>query len=447
VSAADADVWEGMNCLRIRCAGAYVVKPMVPVENSNPYWLGGLVVTKDSSGRDRLLANYSKIEPPLASAARGLVEFDDDEKVFEIIREDTPEIVFSSSGHVFNLVDEDIEYIYYFGATLMRARNDYQTLINRAAYESFTCLKEGSRFECNEDLIERDADGKLVYSWKKDTSPVGNDEQKELVKEGLINADKRWIQFFDAESGDEVVRHGSCTYWNPYRQRWVMVLSQLFGTSCLGELWYAEADTPLGPWAYATKILTHDTYSFYNPVQHPHFAKENGRKIFFEGTYTKQFSGNEIGTPRYDYNQIMYMLELDDARLFLPVPIYRTADPNHMYLPGNRIPKEITDREVAFLAPDRQMEETIPVYRILDDNSGQLRLTTEDSERTGSIAFYALPLGTGDAPVTTEILYEIADKQGVSYATESALGDANVMTKTPVCVVWKNPTSFNPYRQ
>ena len=40
--------------------------------------------------------------------------------------------------------------------------------------------------------------------------------------------------------------------------------------------------------------------------------------IFFEGTYTHTFSGNAQMTPRYDYNQIMYKLDLSDPRLAAP---------------------------------------------------------------------------------------------------------------------------------
>lgn len=64
-------------------------------------------------------------------------------------------------------------------------------------------------------------------------------------------------------------------------------------------------------------------YTFYNPVQHPFFDQEGGRLIYFEGTYSDTFSGSRVKTPRYDYNQIMYRLALDDPRLFLPVPVYR----------------------------------------------------------------------------------------------------------------------------
>ena len=81
-------------------------------------------------------------------------------------------------------------------------------------------------------------------------------------------------------------------YWNAYRKRWVMIVAQAFGgPSFLGETWYAEADTPLGPWVYARKIVTHERYSFYNPKQHPFFDEKGGQVIYFEGTYTATFSG------------------------------------------------------------------------------------------------------------------------------------------------------------
>jgi hypothetical protein len=55
--------------------------------------------------------------------------------------------------------------------------------------------------------------------------------------------------------------------------------------------------------------------TFYNPVQHPSFDEDGGRIIYFEGTYANTFSGNDQQTPGYDYNQIMYRLDLSDPRL------------------------------------------------------------------------------------------------------------------------------------
>jgi hypothetical protein len=96
-----------------------------------------------------------------------------------------------------------------------------------------------------------------------------------------------------------------------------MIFQQVDGTSHLGEIWYAEADLPEGPWLYARKILTHDRYTFYNPAYHNFFDEDKGRIIYFEGTYTDSFSGAAFPTPRYNYNQIMYRLDLSDPRLQL----------------------------------------------------------------------------------------------------------------------------------
>ncbi len=47
----------------------------------------------------------------------------------------------------------------------------------------------------------------------------------------------------------------------------------------------------------------------------PFFDQEGGRLIYFEGTFTKTFSRTKVGVPRYDYNTIMYRLDLADKRL------------------------------------------------------------------------------------------------------------------------------------
>jgi hypothetical protein len=48
-------------------------------------------------------------------------------------------------------------------------------------------------------------------------------------------------------------------------------------------------------------------------VQHPFL--DSGRHIYLEGTYTNDFSGNQHRTPRYNYNQVLYRLNLDDGKL------------------------------------------------------------------------------------------------------------------------------------
>jgi hypothetical protein len=85
--------------------------------------------------------------------------------------------------------------------------------------------------------------------------------------------------------------------------------------SAFGELWYSEAREPMGPWGKAVKILTHDNYTFYNPRLHPEFTPTHSPVLLFEGTYSMQFADRPFPTPRYDYNQVLYRVDLDDPAL------------------------------------------------------------------------------------------------------------------------------------
>ena len=101
----------------------------------------------------------------------------------------------------------------------------------------------------------------------------------------------------------------SCVVWNEYRQRWILLMEDF------GDVYYAEAMQPEGPYGKAVKIIEHEKYNFYNVTSHTFYNQEGGRVIYLEGTYTDAFTGAPKKTPRYNYNQMMYRLRLDDERL------------------------------------------------------------------------------------------------------------------------------------
>jgi hypothetical protein len=116
--------------------------------------------------------------------------------------------------------------------------------------------------------------------------------------------------------GTPVVPHTGSIAWNEFRGRWVTVFMEGFGKpSVFGELWYAEAPSPAGPWGPAIKVLSHNNYTFYNPRLHPELTPSDSPILMFEGTYTQQFADHPQPTPRYDYNQILYRLDLDAPEL------------------------------------------------------------------------------------------------------------------------------------
>ncbi len=119
-----------------------------------------------------------------------------------------------------------------------------------------------------------------------------------------------------ANDDSEVKPHSGSIAWNEYRQRWVTVFMQALGKpSAFGELWYAEAREPVGPWGKAVKILSHTNYTFYNPRLHSEFTPNASPILLFEGTYTEEFANHPHPTPRYNYNQILYRLDLDAPEL------------------------------------------------------------------------------------------------------------------------------------
>jgi hypothetical protein len=286
---------------------------MAPVPGEGPTWLDA-VVTLPEGGRERLFAAYSKIKNSLQVYERGLVRFEDEPGRFEPVAKfpvDAPIIPF---GHPAKRQDGGVQYV-YFGDPfpLVRVRADAAALRDLSRYEAHTCLKEGTRIQ--EAQVDRDADGKARYAWRRNTPAVGAEDQEKLIRDGKLRREEALLQLRDAATGKPFVAHRGSVEWNGFRKRWILITTEIGGTSMLGEVWYSEAETPLGPWRDARKIVTHDRYSFYNPKHHPEFDQQGGRLIYFEGTYTNSFSGNPDQTPRYDYNQVMYRLDLSDARL------------------------------------------------------------------------------------------------------------------------------------
>lgn len=281
---------------------------MAPIPGEGPTWLGGLVVLPES-GRDRLFAVYSKIRPPLTEYERGLCRFEDEKGVFERVQQFPLDAPAAPFGHPLKRKEGGGEYV-YFGDPfpLVRVRADAAALRDLSQYEAYTPLKEGSRLD--QPVIDRDRAGRARYAWRKNTPPVGSEAQEKLIGQGKLRREEALLRIDDPQSGKPVVIHRGTVCWNDYRKRWIMIANEIGGSSYLGEVWYAEAEQPQGPWRNPRKIVTHEKYSFYNPAQHPEFDQQGGRLIYFEGTYTHDFSGNPDATPRYDYNQVMYRLDL-----------------------------------------------------------------------------------------------------------------------------------------
>jgi hypothetical protein len=247
-------------------------RAVAKLPGDGPTWLNGFVSLPDKSGTTRLVASYRKIKPPLATYEAGLCVWNEETENF-----DRHKVIWSREeggakrqpvpdGHVTLWKDDAGKQWALFGDPLPRLRMP-------ATFEDW---QDPAKWEVlkPQDTLRSAADGKAVKP------------------------------------------HTGSIAFNAYRKRWVTVFMESFGKpSAFGELWFAEADAPTGPWGPAVKVLSHDNYTFYNPRLHPEFTVADSPILLFEGTYTSQFADKPAPTPRYDYNQILYRLDLDDPAL------------------------------------------------------------------------------------------------------------------------------------
>jgi len=250
---------------------AKVVRDLAKMPGDGPTWLNGYCSLPDRNGISRLVATYSKIKQALTVYEVGLCTWNDDSSVFEkssviwSLSAENPNPTAIPHGHTVIWKDDDGKSWVLFG-------DPFPTMKCPATYEA----------------------------WADSTTWSTIDAQASVPVSG---------------GGVSVEPHRGSIAWNDFRKKWVTVFTQKFGdTSPLGEIWYAEADTPFGPWKDAIKVVTHDDYTFYNPRIHPGFTPKGSPILLFEATFTKSFSGTEIATPRYDYNQVLYRLDLDSIR-------------------------------------------------------------------------------------------------------------------------------------
>ena len=249
-----------------------VPKAIAKMPGEGPTWLSGCISLPAKTGAERLVGTYVKVKGHLDIYQSGLCVWNDAESRFELHRviweksDATPRRTPSPEGHTVLWKDADGREWALFG-------------------DPFPKLRCPATFEAWEDS-----------------------SQWETLKpqESLTSA----------SGGGAVKPHTGAIAWNAWRKKWVTVLMQAFGKpSAFGEVWYAEADSPMGPWGPAVKILTHENYTFYNPAIHPEFTPPDSPILLFEGTHTAEFANHPEITPRYNYNQILYRLDLDDPAL------------------------------------------------------------------------------------------------------------------------------------
>jgi len=276
-------------------------------------WIGAVCVVPDETGADRLVGHYSRRKGLTGELEQGVAVFDDTKAVFESASQlPLTETWRRPSGHPI-LHEEDGKRWLLFGSPTpnVRVPATLKDVLDPTRYEAFTCAAGAKDGKPTGPALT--ADGRPDWRWQKELPPVNSATEQQWVKAGKIRPeDARFCPADAAAPGERVTLHSGTVRWNPHRKAWVQVAGQIYGKpSLLGEVWYSEAKHPTGPFRKAVRVVTHDRQTFYNVCHHQFLDRDGGRTIHFEGTYTNDFSGNPAKTPRYNYNQVLYRLDLD----------------------------------------------------------------------------------------------------------------------------------------
>jgi len=301
------------------------VKEMVPKLPGDPnlVWLSAVMTAPDNDGNERLMAKYTLLHGLGKNVESGIMVYNDETNLFDerhmMLDGDTDTVWNLPGGQATRYKDGEKEY-YFFSDPFPNKRVEakYESIINPDMYEFFTCLAEGTEFDGNQTQIDRNENGEIVWEWKKNTAPITQEQESRLIQLKLIEASEAMYLIKDKDSNRNINSHAGSIRWNEYLDAWVFVFTQIGGqSSFLGEIWFSYSTEPTGPWNWAKKIVSHEKYGLYNVVHHRFFDQDGGKTIYFEGTYSSMFDGSQK-TPRYDYNQIMYQLDLSDERLRKP---------------------------------------------------------------------------------------------------------------------------------
>ncbi len=278
------------------------IRHMMPLPASGAVWCFGLMSFTEE-GKEHLLVGYSRQQGLVPPDEQGVAEFDAKEGIFKSVGAIPKDEKWRHpSGCSVRVTDAAGDYFYFampFAHTRVPATR--KDIISAEAYETL-------RFDTT----------KRAWGWEKSGAPTTQAEETVLLREGKLPAGQARYQLQDASTGKLVSIHGGSIQWNVWRKRFVLIATQSGekqDPSALGEVWYAESEKVDGPWGKAIKVASHPRYTYYNPVHHAFFDAEGGRVIYFEGTYSLEFSGNPLAPARYDYNQLMYRLDLSDPAM------------------------------------------------------------------------------------------------------------------------------------
>lgn len=237
------------------------------------------------------------------------------------------------------------------GYPLVRAPATAAGLTNVSRWQAYTCLVPGSSLQ--HPVFDRDpSTGRLIYAWRYGAPPVLEPVQRLWELLGLIKPSDEPLLNLTAASGagagQRIMLHRTALLWSDHKAAWLLVGED---AGVFGDIYVAVSTRPTmpeGPYRVAHLVVHHSAMNFYNPCVYPWWTATlqqgdgggegagggvdrgpassraaraavpvtaevgSGQVIVFSGTYVNTFT-SAPKTPFYDYNGILYALDLDSV--------------------------------------------------------------------------------------------------------------------------------------
>lgn len=422
--------------------GFFGVRRLLRIDENVQAVKRNVFVTEDSSGEQVLHAYYQLLDDG-SRVEHGILLWDESGKQFKIVKEFPSGMKVRVCRNTIRIQTEGREWFYLTCPhPIVRVPARPDLFQDPSRYETFAPLDEEGN-----------------WGWQTQTETITNRDQPQLLESTSMTREDGLFHLTDVRTGQSILGMGGTVNWNEYRDKWIMVFTEALGRSKHGEVWYAEADSPLGPWVYARRIATHRqstrfarefTYAF--PKLHSYFQKQKGETVFFSGTFGK-FLTESAPVPRYEMNEMMYGLDVTQRGLFLPTAVYEYRDDQDRIQYGTRknttqsIRSSPTVRYYA-LPPDRPSGESVPVWLMesTDSNGNSVVRLTTDSDQVASDVqpvFYALSVDTVPPNPAVEDLFEYKNQETgkllYAPADQAPEGDQWSLNRGPVVKVWSSP--------
>jgi hypothetical protein len=263
------------------------LKSLLQGDEPSAAWIEGLTAVEDQDGRPVLAAHYVLEATKAHPREHGIAIWTADKRFERVVVLGEEYLWQFPAGQAVTVEDEEVRRCYFANPFCnVRCPATLEAIRNPAAYEALTRPPGDNR-----DPI-----------WQQTLPPMTQREESTWIAEGRVTTPLGQVE--DHATGKAVPIAHASIHWNAYHRCYAMIASSIDG-----DLWLSTSARPIGPWKKAVRVVQAMSGRCTEPVQHPFMSQEGGRIIWFESALV------DTGAARYEQNQVMHRLDMDDPRL------------------------------------------------------------------------------------------------------------------------------------